>query len=90
VSFLGGEKELTYGPEGAGDCKSLEALDNDKERFYFCLKHMSELTEMPKEFKGNKMMEELKVWKLRLRHQKRHSVGTAWQFLYSQFKLVKV
>jgi len=39
--------------------KSLEALDNDKERFYFCLKHMSEFEEMPKEFKGNQLMENL-------------------------------
>jgi len=39
--------------------KPIEMLDNDKERFYFCLKNMSKMTEMPTEFEGNKVMEAL-------------------------------
>jgi len=39
--------------------KSIEMLENDKERFYFCMKHMAEFTRIPEEFEGNVVMEEL-------------------------------
>jgi len=39
--------------------KSLKSLENDKERFYFCLKHIAEMTSMPEEFEGNEVMENL-------------------------------
>jgi len=39
--------------------KSLQDIDNDKERLYFCLLHMSEFSAMPEELKGIDFFERL-------------------------------
>ena len=39
--------------------KPLESLDNDLERFYFCLQHMGELPEIPDGMAGSELMRRL-------------------------------